>query len=925
VTTTAAVTSAAATGGAGDPSAPSPPLILRFAEVREDQVALVGGKGLSLGLMRRAGLPVPDGFCVTTEGMRAFIRESPGLERRLDEIARQAVGGNLEMKESWAFLGETRQHIVGAPVPERVVAAVRAAYAALGGPGGAEATVAVRSSGAKEDMEGASFAGQYETFLNVRGEAALLDAIRRCWASVWRNRVLQYAAEKAGGVSADLAMCVVVQRLVAAEVAGVLFTMNPLSGRDREMLVESCFGLGEALVSGRVNADRYVVDARTLEVKSRDIAEKKLRVVPTETGVREEHVPEAEWRRPSLDDARLAALARIGGEVAAFYERPMDLEWAIERGGEVFLLQARPITRLTFPAGFGEWTTANFKDGGVASDVCTPFMASCYDEVFTTTMTHHWREIRLLPADRDVDWLLVAFAKPYWNVGEVKRCMLNVPGFIERDLDSDLGMAIAYEGKGIAVPFSLGIALRALPTLLAVRRLYKERLAAARAFVAPFLEEYERWDEVDVRALDDAALAKRYEELVNGLYRRTECAYFLTVYSLSMSKVDFKVVFDDANAAAGGQLSYLNLVLGLRDVAHLRPFQELWRMAEEERTLGKKGDLAAFVRRYRHHSTRELDITVPRWGEDPSFVEQIYEQYKAGVENGRDPVRQSENQRSIFEAERRKVDALLRWRPILKWKLLKGLRRIRDYTWWREEMRDCSIRAYWLVRKWTLEVGRRAVAKGVLERPDDAFLLEKDAVVALAKGALDPARARDDAAWARRYLKSFRKFENPNEIGSRAVFDEAKARGHVDPVTAAASGKPVRRAAKAAPGDSAGPSAQALQGVGGSPGRVRGKGRIVRRLEEGKKVEKGDVLVTVFTDPGWTPLLSLVSAIVTETGGLLSHAAVISREYGIPAVLAAAGASEKIHDGDEVIVDGAAGTVEIVARAGAQSGATAGS
>jgi len=894
-------------------------MILRFADITDESLSLVGSKGLSLGVMRRAGLPVPDGFCVTTEGMRAFIRESPGLEARLDEIAREAGAGALSLKESWAFLGETRQHICAAPVPERIVAAVRAAYQALSGAAG-DAVVAVRSSGAKEDLEGASFAGQYETFLNVEGEAALLDAIRRCWASVWRNRVLQYAAQKAGGVSADLAMCVVVQRLCRAEVAGVLFTVNPLSGKDKETLIESCFGLGEALVSGKVNADRFVVDVRTGAVLSRAIAEKKLRVVPIKAGVQEEHVPEAEQRLPSLDDARCAALAAIGARVQEHYRRPMDLEWGIE-GGQVFLLQARPITKLTFPPDFGEWTTANFKDGGVASDVCTPFMASLYREIFGSTMNHHWREIRLLPEGRDVDWLLVSFARPYWNVGEVKRCMLGVPGFIERDLDSDLGMSIHYEGKGIVVPWSLGIVLRALPTLLAVRRLYKERLAAAKAFVAPFLLEFERWDAIDLASLDDTAFGTRYDELMNGLYKRTESAYFLTVYSLGMSKVDFKVVFDQANAAAKGALSYLNLVVGLRDIAHLRPFQDLCRLAEEERATKKPADLAAFVKKYRHHSTRELDITVPRWGEDPSFVEEIYARYVSGGDGGRDPVRQSENQRSVFEAERRKIDALLRWRPILKWKLLQGLRRIRDYTWWREEMRDCSIRAYWLVRKWTLEAGRRAVAKGILAAPAEAFLLEKDDAVKLAKGALDAAKARADVAWARRYMASFKSFEIPPEVGSRKVYEEAAAKGYIEAGAAVGAERrtprPGAQKALSGPGGGA-PGNRVLTGVGGSPGRIRAKGRVVRRLEEGKKVEKGDVLVTVFTDPGWTPLLSLVSAIVTETGGLLSHAAVISREYGIPAVLACTGAAQAIQDGDELIIDGTAGTVEIV-KVGAAS------
>jgi pyruvate,water dikinase len=858
----------------------SPPLVLALEDIKDEHASLVGAKAAALAALKAKGLPVPNAFCLTTEAMRLFIREG-ALEARLAEIEAEATGGKLSLAESWAFLGETRKLICATEIPERLRAAIGTRYRELLG----GAAAAVRSSGTKEDLGAASFAGQYETFLNVAGENRLFDAVRRCWASIWRNRVLQYAAKKGGGAR-DLAMGVLVQRLVRADVSGVLFTVNPLSGRDREFLVEACFGLGEALVSGKVNPDKFVVDARTGALLREEISEKRARLVPISResaaepglGVREVEIPEADRRRAALAPAELAALVRLGGAVSEKLGAPADIEWALEKG-EPWLLQARPITRLHFAPDFGEWTNANFKDGGVASDVCSPFMASLYDWIFTETMNQHWRALGLLPEDRKVQWFAVYFAKPYWSVGEVKRCLLSVPGFVERDFDEDLGLERPYEGRGRVAPLTIGAIFRGLRTLFRVRRLYRERLAAAKAFVPGFEKEYAAWDAIAPETLSQADLAERYERLIRDFYWRTESTYFLTVYSLSMAKIDFKAVFDKANRIAGGGLSYLHLITGLRDISHLRPYKELFELARKARRTGARPDLGPFLRKWQHHGTRELDITVARWGENRAFVEEMLDRYLAQPED-EDPAEFEERQARVYEEERKKAAAALSGRPLFRRKFFCGLDRMREFTWWREEVRDCSTRAYWLVRRFSLEVGRRA---GIGE---DIFFLPVEKALAAVRGEVD----RDEIDWNRSYLARFRKFQNPNEIGAAHRMGERGAAGMAAP---------------------AAEPRKTLRGVPGSSGRRRARARIVRRLEEAKKVARGDAIVTVFTDPGWTPLLSIVSGIVTETGGLLSHAAVIAREYGIPAVLAAEGATLAIPDGAEIVIDGDAGVIEI--------------
>ncbi|MHC4392425.1 MAG: PEP/pyruvate-binding domain-containing protein, partial [Planctomycetota bacterium] len=221
---------------------PEPRLIIHFSAIEEGDQPLVGGKAYSLAELARSGAPVPPGFALTTRALEVFLAQGT-IEAERERIEERVRKGDLSLKQSWELLGETRAKIVSSPLPPEVRSALVASYEGLLGP---NVPVAVRSSGTKEDLEGASFAGQYETFLNVRGEEALIRAVKRCWASIWRNRVLQYAARRAGG-ALDLGMSVVVQEMVDAEVSGVLFTLNPLTGAENEVLIESVFGLGESL------------------------------------------------------------------------------------------------------------------------------------------------------------------------------------------------------------------------------------------------------------------------------------------------------------------------------------------------------------------------------------------------------------------------------------------------------------------------------------------------------------------------------------------------------------------------------------------------------------------------------------------------------------------------------------------------------
>lgn len=859
---------------------------------------VIGRKAASLAEMLASGLPVPAAFAVTTAAY-AEVLALPGVA----EAVQAALAADDETRE--VAFARVHAALESVAMPPRIAAAIVEAYAALGrGP------VAVRSSGTAEDLAGASFAGMYETFLNIEGDEALLLAVKRCWASAWTPRVAAYAGKK-GIALTDMAMGVAVQRLVTAEVSGVMFTLDPMTGLEHQMRVEACFGLGEALVAGKVQPDRFVIaraDGRAIETA---IAHKEIRMSRAAAGgVVEEPLDEASGRRPTLDAAQLADLARLGRRVQAHYGAPQDVEWVLAEG-RLQLVQSRPITTIGYAGIEGEWTTADFKDGGVAASVCAPYMASLYDTIFSDSMGQYLRGIKLLRHQDPIDWYQVFYGRPYWNVEAVKRCMQLVPGFNERNFDRDLGIEGLYPGDGAVVPVNPVTIARALPVLFALEADYKDRLTLNAAFAKKFDAEIAPRYAEDPAALDRPALAARFRTLLKQDYYLTEFTYFQTIYNTSNAKLDFKVALDKANKQ-GAELSYLNLLSGLQNVRHLDPLRDLWAIAGRVREhaglralveatpaealqdailasphAGFWAELADYLHAYRHHSVSELDITQPRWDEDPTFVLDTLKAYVASHDPAREPVGMNDKQHALYTAERQKAEAFFRRQGLFGMVAANGffgkLDLLRAYAWWREELRDRSSRMYAMIRRDTLAVARLLSREGALGVPEDIWYLTYPEALDLLEGSLDAAVARAHIADRREHLAGFRHFTNPNELGRRFAI------GRSGPV---ADG--------------------ALVGIPCSPGVVTARVRVVPTIQDGKQLQSGEVLVTRFTDPGWTTLFSHIAGVVTETGGILSHAAVIAREYGIPAVLAVPGATQRLKDGDWVVVDGHAGTVTLV-------------
>jgi len=655
--------------------------------------------------------------------------------------------------------------------------------------------LAVRSSASAEDGRECSFAGQFRSFLNLGTLEEVETAAQLCQASVHSQSVREYC--RRNGLDAQgLRMSIIVQRMVQPELAGVAFTVNPATGAEA-VVIEACLGLSDNLLAGHQAA------------------------LPKSHPLLKQYAPEIEGTARAIQ---------------RHFGAPQDIEFAIA-DGLLYILQARPITRIQFAPGTGEWTNADFRDGGVSCGVCTPLMWSLYDFIWEATLQGFLREIKLLEGEFQAGRMF--FGRPYWNLGAVKQCLAKLPGFVEREFDRDLSVQGTYEGEGQCTPVTWRGLWRALPTVLAIPAIWKKQARFDAAFLAGGFENL-------VRKFEPlpADLESGFRQLIHDAYWVTESNYFRTIYCASLAKLTFTESFPDAD--------YPALVSALPAMRHLAPTLVLREMAAR----GDE-DIEPLMRRFAHRSRRELDIRAPRWDEDRAWVKALRQQ-QAGAA-GRDP-------RPAYEEARATAIARLPWSR--RRSFVRKLDRLRHFLWLREEMRDLSSRMYHLIRRYVLAIAER---RGL---GDDIFFMSFQEILADDRSKIEQGRER---------YESFRNFKAPNEIGARFTFGRAP------------------------PGD----AIEGWRGIAASRGTVRATARVARNIEEAMDVEAGVVLVCPFTDPGWTPVLDRVAGVVTETGGLLSHAAVICREYGIPAVLNVPQATSCIPDGARVRLNGAKGLVEL--------------
>ncbi len=855
----------------------------------------VGGKGASLARLANAGLLVPDGFHVTTDAYRAFVAANDLQPRILAALVGADPTDPATLETASARI---RQLFAAATVPDDLAAAIRSAYAELPNPHSpipnAPPPVAVRSSATAEDLPEASFAGQQETYLNVSGADAVVAATVKCWGSLWTARAIGYRARQ-GIPPEGVALAVVVQRLVPAEAAGILFTANPITGRRDQAVISAAWGLGEAIVGGLVTPDSLTVDKATGRVLERQTADKQVMTVRTDAGTHEQPVPEQMRHAAVLDDPAAAELTRLAVQIEALYGMPMDIEWAVA-DGKFAILQARPITALPEPPVAIEWIRPNPKGqymrGSMVDllpDPVSPLFATlAIPAVSRVGIKQVLRPLTCsepdLPGDyittiNDYLYMGVAFTPHQWW-WILSRMMLSFPRILREALP-------LWRDK--------------------IRPHYAAAVAAWQGKPLEALSAAELW--TAIQEVDDAAMLHLASLLVatTGASAGSEML-FTRVYEKLIRRpgdpaaVTFLMGYDSTPIRA--EKSLYDAAMWCREQGDLAAYlQETLTEQIAAQLAGEQAPVAgwqefserlqAHLRDY-GHIIYSLDFGRPLPLDDATPMLQSIKMYLGG--QGVNP---HERQAA---AEEKRIQAgqatLERLRGLRRWAFRKTLGMAQAMAAVRENALSDLGLGYPLLREMLRALGRRFVQAGGIARGEDIFWLEaervRQAVAALDRGEPMAHMAADVARRQARH-------EALKHVTPPPMLPPKKRYMGID-------------MAEFTPAAAESQIGNTLKGIGASAGRVTAPACVLAGPEDFGLMRPGGVLVAAITTPAWTPLFAMASAVVTDIGGPLSHGSIVAREYGIPAVMGTGVATRRIRSGQIVTVDGGAGMVEIGTR-----------
>ncbi|MGW0434837.1 rifamycin-inactivating phosphotransferase [Micromonospora sp. NPDC003197] len=860
--------------------------VLGLQEVDQTQVAVAGGKGAHLGgLSRIEGVHVPAGFCVTTDAFRRIMAEASSINDQLDQLS------CLEFDDGEAIRrlsAQIRQTIEGITIPADLATAITGALAELG----EQAAYAVRSSATAEDLPTASFAGQQDTYLNVVGPSAILRHVSRCWASLFTERAVIYR-QRNGIDHRKVHMAVVVQQMAFSQAAGILFTADPVTSNRRVASVEAGFGLGEALVSGLVNADVFKV--RDGEIVAKAIVAKQRAVYASPAGgTQVMTIDPQRQEQPALTDAQVVRLVQLGRRIEAHFEHPQDIEWCLV-DDDFQIVQSRPITTL-FPI-----PAAGDADNHV-------YVSVGHQQMMTDPMK---------PLGLSL-WLLTTPAPMSEAAG---RLFVDVT----RGLASPASRAGLLEGLGKSDPL-IGDALRTIID----RGDFVPSLPDQGTGVPPTGDTTTPTIETDPAIV--AQLVARTENSIAALNHdiRTKSGPALLDFILADIQELKRLLFDPQGTqvimAGMAATSWLNdqlqawlgeknvadtliqsvphnvtseMGLALLDVADaIRPHPDLVAFLQrvdddgfldemEEVAGGREARRAieAWLDKYGMRCVGEIDVSRPRWSEHPATLVPMILGNVKNFEPGASERRFEQGRQEAWKKEQELLERL-RALPDGERKAEETKRmvdRARNLVGYREYPKYGMVSRYFIYKQALLVEAERLVEAQVIRAKEDIFYLRFQELQ-------DVLRTHhvDDQLIRRRKaeFRSYQALTPPRVLTSDGeVVAGAYRRDDVP--------------------------AGALIGLPVSAGTVEGRGRVILDVTQAD-LEPGDILVTTYTDPSWTPLFVAIAGLVTEVGGLMTHGAVIAREYGLPAVVGVVDATRLIRDGQRIRVHGTLGYVEIL-------------
>jgi phosphoenolpyruvate synthase/pyruvate phosphate dikinase len=859
--------------------------VLGLEEIDKSQVSLVGSKGANLGeLSRIDGIRVPAGFCVTTDAFRRIMTTAPGIDEQFDRLSRLEPGERQAIRTLSAGIRRTLEEIA---IPNDLAAAITRSVTRLG----EHAAYAVRSSATAEDLPTASFAGQQDTYLNVMGLAAVLEHVSRCWASLFTERAVTYRLRN-GFDHRKVHMAVVVQQMVFPRSAGILFTADPVTSNRKVVSIEASFGLGEALVAGLVNPDVYQV--RDGDIVAKAVAAKKVASYAQPAGgIRELAIEQEHQEQAALTDAQITGLAQLGRRIEAHFGQPQDIEWCLADDG-FQIVQSRPITTLFPIPATGDQDNHVYISVGhqqMMTDPMKPLGLSMWQLTTQRTMAEAGGRLfvdvtQMLAAPASRAALVTGMGRSDPLIGDALRTVIERGDFIPLRPDEDRGeMPVGSQPATIETDPAIVAELveRGQASIAALRR---DILAKSGPelfdFILADLQELKRtlFDPRGLQVILAAMQATwRLNELLedwlgekNAVDTLTQSVPHNVTSEMGLALLDvadvirphFDVVAFLQRVEDGNFLDGLPALAGGREA---------------------RDAICAYLDQYGMRCVGEIDITRPRWSERPATLVPMLLGNIKNFEPGAG-MRLFEEGREQAKAKEQDVLTRLRALPDGEAKAEEAkqlIDRIRTFSGYREYPKYGMISRYFVYKRALLKEAERLVEAHVLREPEDIFYLtfaELRDVVQTDHVDDELIRQRKDA------FRSYQALTPPRVLTSdgEAV---AGTYGRADVPAGALTGLPV------------------------SAGTVEGRARVILDMADAD-LDTGDILVTAYTDPSWTPAFVAIKGLVTEVGGLMTHGAVIAREYGLPAVVGVEHATRLIRDGQRIRLHGTEGYIEIL-------------
>ena len=871
-------------------------ILIRPLEEIEPEDRSYGGKAVGLAHLIRAGINVPKGFVVPVAAYENFMKSNdlePKILALLEHVDFKNEADLCECsRRIKALFSEANMDFRFAEQLKDILDEKR--------PGG---RWAVRSSAVAEDMPEASFAGQQDSFLCL-SSSEVPEHVKRCWASYWNDRAIAYRHSRGipqfiGGIA------VVIQEMVDAKAAGIIFTSDPISQNEDVLIIESSWGLGEAMVSGGITPDGFECDKKSGRILKRTIGRKSYGIFMAPEGKRRREIAPDLQQIPSITELEVKELISLGKKIERYFGKPQDIEWAIA-GDRIYVLQTRPITTLVKEEEETLWTRAYGDE--YWSDVTSPLFFSLLGHYLSEYVNREGAKIMGYKNLTDKELLRLHKAHIYFNSEVLEEVFTYNPRF------SRTKELLNYFPKKDQERI-------ANAKTRIVRRLLAEiRIAlldpdgmifrTARAYdewSAKFMEEMKRFDSLDLTRLSDDELFFEFKRMERALLKHYRLIrYGLVTHSIGTTLILKRWLSDWLNDKSGALYSKLisglpgnktietnNAIVRLANIARadkkissllssLDSDSFLKKLNEDRELSDFKKEFSRFIAEYGHRShTRE--IYFPRWADDKTLVVDMLKSLVASPPLDLERLERRKMEERLA-AEKFVLDSIGKMKfGLIRKSIFKIIMRYAQaYLMFRENQRFFLDHQIARQRRLFMEYGRRFAERGWISQQDDIFFLSKEEIFEMAKTGrpLDFEIIRSRREDFERYADVL----PPKFLRGEKEFDDTIVNPE-DAVT--------------------------LEGVPSSPGIVTGKARVIDSIDQIPEIRKGEILITSNTDPGWTAVFSKIGGLVTETGGILSHGAVVSREYGIPAVTSVGHATEMIATGQIITVDGNAGVVHI--------------